>query len=178
MVKKKNKQMMKLILVAGINWGLIGLTNINFIKEILNKFNLKYIERYIYILVGFSALFLFKRDIFLPFLGETVIPQGILEEKTPNNYSIEKKIKILPNTKVIYWAAEPSNKVMDNPWDAYKDYKNAGVATSDSNGNVVFKVREPSSYKKPYKNKILKPHIHYRYYLSSGMMSRIETVFL
>ena len=175
--KKKMIVMLKLVFIGGINWGLIGLTNINFIKQILIKFNIVSIEKIIYIIVGISAYLLFKRDVFLPFLGDTVIPTSILTEKTPSNPSIEKTINnIPPNTKVLYWAAEPSNEIIDNPWEAYDKYDNSGITTSNDEGIAILKVREPSSYRVPYKNKKLEPHIHYRYVKSPGMMSRIETI--
>ena len=176
--KKKNKQMMKIVLYAGINLGILGLFNINIFKNFLGKFNLNFIEKYIYMLVGFSSIFLFKRDIFLPFLGETVIPSSLLIDRVPSNHTVEQEITITPNTKVLYWASEPNDAILDNPWDAYLDYDNMGVTTSDDNGKAILKVRQPSAYKKPYKNKVLEPHIHYRYEISNGMMSRIETVYV
>ena len=176
--KKRNKQMIKILLYAGINIGLLGLFNTNYFKMLLTKFNLNFIEKYIYIIIGLSSILLFKRDIFLPFLGDTVIPTSILIDRVPVNYNTEKKVNITPNTKILYWASESNDNVLDNPWEAYKEYNNMGVTTSDSNGNAILKVRKPSAYKKPYKSYVLQPHIHYRYVISNGMMSRIETILI
>lgn len=175
---KLNKNMMKLVLFGSLVWGIIGLTNLNLVKEILKKLNISNIERIIYIVVGLSALFLFKRDTILPFLGESVMPHYLLNEKYPINYVIEKKINIPPNTKVIYWAAETNKNVIENPWKAYLNYENSGVTNSDSKGNAILKVRKPAAYKKPNKNIIILPHIHYRYFISPGMMSNVKTIYL
>ena len=176
--KKSEKKMMKLVLIGAINWGLYGIFNENILSKLLSKFNLNYIEKYIYIVIGISALFLYKRDTLLPFLGDTVMPLGIFKESYPENYEVVKTIKLKPNTKVIFWASEPSDKVFDNPWDAYGLNNNSGVTMSDKNGDAIIKVRNPSSYKKPYKLNILKPHIHYRYFKSNNMLSSIETLYL
>ena len=115
-----------------------------------------------------------KRDFFLPFLGDCVIPNGILDEKMPVNAETKLCIKIKPNVKIIYWASEQGEDAR-MPWEAYKAYENAGVTKSDINGDACFYVRNPGSYKVPYKGK-LEPHIHYRYEKSKGMFSRIYTV--
>ena len=176
--KKIDKKMMELLVYAGINIGLLGLFNLNLFKDFLKKFNIENIEKYIYMLVGVAAIFLFNRDTFLPFLGDTVMPTSILQIKTPANHTVEQSVIIPPNTKVIYWASEPNDAILDNPWDAYLDYDNMGVTTSDDTGKAILKVRQPSAYKKPYKNKVLEPHIHYRYAISNGMLSRLETVYV
>ncbi len=58
-----------LVIIGALNWLIIGLTEINFLD------NLGFIARIIYVLVGLAAIFImFKRDTYLPFLGETVMP--------------------------------------------------------------------------------------------------------
>jgi hypothetical protein len=136
----------------------------------------------IYLIIGFSAVVhLFSRDYFLPFLGEAVYPCGSLTPKVPHDADLEVKIKVDPNVNVIYWAAEPNSKVVDNPWLAYSEYENTGVALSGEDGMATLKVRKPASYNVPKMGlfqKNLKPHIHYRTCNMTGMMSRVETVFL
>ncbi len=172
-----------LILIGSINWGLVGLFNFDFVKYFGSVFGTNagdVVSRFIYLLVAMSAILLMiKRDTFLPFLGKTVMPQPMTEYKPIGNL-ITKTIKNLPpNVKVIYWASLPSDKVIDNPEDAYGNYSNQGVTTTDENGTAILEVQNPSSYKipsyyDPFKG-TLKPHIHYRYWTSSGMTSPLFT---
>jgi hypothetical protein len=77
-----------------------------------------------------------QRDTYLPFLGHTVMPEPITGF-TQAETLISKKISGLPpNVKVMYWAALPSETVIDNPSDAYGDYSNQGVTKTDDNGTV------------------------------------------
>jgi aconitase B len=63
-----------------------------------------------------------------------------------------------------------------NTWkQAYLDYQNAGVATSNGEGVAVLKIREPQSYRVPFKGE-LAPHVHYRVCGEAGWMGRIKTV--
>jgi uncharacterized membrane protein YuzA (DUF378 family) len=172
-----------LVLIGSINWGLVGIFNFDLFKSFgsLFGYNLQDdITVFIYILVAMSALVLFiQRETFLPFLGRTVIPQPMTEYK-PTGELKTKIIKNLPpNVKVMYWAALPSDKIVDNPNDAYGNYSNQGVTTTDANGTAILQVQNPASYKipsnyDPFKG-TLEPHIHYRYWTSSGMTSNLFT---
>jgi len=172
-----------LVVIGAFNWGLVGMFDFDLVKSFGNLFGPDagdIISRFIYITVAMSALVLIvQRDTSLPFLGRTVIPQPMTEYK-PTGELITKTIKNLPpNVKVIYWAALPSDKIIDNPVDAYDNYSNQGVTTTDANGSAVLQVKNPASYKipsyyDPFKG-TLKPHIHYRYWTSSGMTSPLFT---
>ena len=173
------KTLIILVLIGSINWGLVGIFNV----DLVNVFSLlfgqtakEYIAAFIYILVGMSAIVLsIQRDTYLPFLGHTVIPQP-KSESTPVGILIKKTVNNLPaNVKVLFWAALPSDRVVENPTDAYGNYSNQGVTTTDKAGNAVLQVLSPASYKVPFKG-TLKPHIHYRYWTSSGMASRLFTI--
>ena len=128
--------------------------------------------------VMFVALLLFnERDFYLPFLGDTVIPSGLFSSSSsPLGADFHITLTNLPSkVRIIYWAAEPKNDdKVTGPSEAYGDYKNAGVTVTDQDGNALVSVRYPQVYKKPYGG-LLKPHIHYRYTLTSGMLSRIYT---
>lgn len=173
-----------LVLIGSINWGLVAIFDFDLVKSFGLLFGYKnqdVISRFIYLLVAMSAILLMiQRDTFLPFLGITVMPQPMTEYK-PTGDLITKTINNLPpNVKVIYWASLPSDKVIDNPDDAYGNYSNQGVTTSDENGNATLQVQNPASYKipsyyDPFKG-TLKPHIHYRYWTSSGMTSSLHTI--
>jgi hypothetical protein len=120
----------------------------------------------------------FRRDTYLPFLGETVYPCENLAEKTPDGADSTVTVTDVPaNAKVIYWAAEPSTTVIGNPWDAYGKYENSGVATADESGRAQLRIRKPTGYKVP-SGRELKPHVHYRFCQESGILSTIRTASL
>ena len=118
----------------------------------------------------------FRRNIYLPFLGETVYPCDNLVDKTPDSAELTVTVTDIPaGTKVVYWAAEPSTSIVSNPWDAYGKYENSGVATSNASGKAVLSVRKPTGYKVP-SGRELKPHVHYRFCQESGILSEIRTI--
>ena len=119
------------------------------------------------------------RNTYLPFLGRAVYPCGSLPTKTPENADTEVTVSVPANVNVIYWASEldgaTPGTVIDNPWDAYKNYANSGVVLSDNTGKAVLRFRQPVSYKVANGMKTLKTHVHYRYCLHPGMLSPIYT---
>jgi len=137
-----------------------------------------------YVFILFVSIILLKlisrssRDMFLPFLGKTALPLGLLKSHEPSNSNISITIQIKPNTKILYWASEPNSKIVDDPMTAYQEFMNYGVKTSNKDGNVVLKVREPSQYRVGFFKKVIKKHIHYRFVREDGLLSRIETVFI
>jgi uncharacterized membrane protein YuzA (DUF378 family) len=169
-----------LIVIGALNWGLVGMFNLNIVQLVAeNTFAI--LEPIVYVLVGVAAIVhIFSRDYYLPFLGKTVYPCGSLTPKTPQDADASATIKVSPYVNVIYWAAEPNAQIVDNPWVAYSEYENTGVARSDENGVAVLKVRTPAAYKVPRTifDKTLKPHIHYRTCSMSGMLGRVETVYI
>ncbi len=173
-----------LVLVGSINWGLVAGFDFDLVKKFSSLFGYKntdIISRFIYLLVAMSAIVLMvRRDTFLPFLGKTVIPEPISTYKPKGDLIIKTIENLPPNVKVIYWASLPSDKVVDNPDEAYGDYSNQGITTTDANGKAILQVQKPASYKipsyyDPFKG-TLKPHIHYRYWISSGMTSPLYTI--
>jgi hypothetical protein len=126
------------------------------------------------------ALFLMTdRDVFLPFLGETVFPKALLEPRVPKEATETIRVPmkgLADGTPVVYWAAEPSEKIIEDPWKAYSNYENAGVALVllDS---VEFKVRSPAAYRVP-SGRELKRHVHYRVLQNNGMLGSVETVYV
>jgi len=179
------------IVLTAINHGVTGVTAfmydkpINFVESFFSYLQINKVYHFFTIIIAISALIVgMHRDTYLTFLGECVFPSGILPEKEtiPENATVSKWVKVPPTSQVIYWAAEPTDndKQLTGPENAYDLYKNYGIAIPDEHGNAELKVRNPQSYeiKKTLFTKILKPHIHYRYTLSNGMFSRVETVFI
>ena len=162
--------------IGGLNWLCVGLMDTNAVSELVGN-----ASSAVYILVGISALFvMFDRDTYLPFLGPMVAPCSVLQNREPPGATKEVKVIVSPNTKILYWAAEPANEKLKtiSSWkDAYLNYENAGVVTANNEGVAILKVREPQAYKVPFKGR-LEPHVHYRVCGESGFMERVHTVFL
>jgi uncharacterized membrane protein YuzA (DUF378 family) len=170
------KMAMVLLIIGGINWLLFGLFDMNLVAGIFGR---GFMATLVYVLVGISAItIMFDRDTYLPFLGPMVAPCSVLENREPPGATREIKVNVEPNVKVLYWAAEPASEKLQtiNSWkEAYLKYENAGVATSNGEGVAILKVRDPQSYKVPFKGQ-LAPHVHYRVCGEAGWMGRIRTV--
>jgi uncharacterized membrane protein YuzA (DUF378 family) len=177
MQKKVNMLAIVLVLIGGLNWFSVLFMK----KDLVQKlFGFGLFTKLIYLLVGVSSLYLFfKRDIYLPFLGETLVPCAAFSTRTPDNANLEVNVHVKPNTKVVYWASEPGKEGELNSWDlAYKDYSNSGVALSDKDGKAILHVRgKPQSYKVPFKGK-LESHVHFRVCEENGMLGPVKTVFI
>lgn len=127
-----------------------------------------------------SAIWLASdRNTYLSFLGRAVYPCGSLPPKTPENADTQVVVSVPANVNVIYWASEldgaKPGTIINNPWDAYKNYSNSGVTVSDDNGNATLKFRMPVPYKVAGGMKTLKTHVHYRYCIHPGMLSPVFT---
>jgi len=172
------KLAMVFIILGALNWLFMGLFDMNMVSSILGK---GVIAHSIYIIIGISALFvMFDRDTYLPFLGPMVAPCSVLENKEPPGATKEVKVMITPNTKIIYWAAEPASEGLKSiqSWkEAYGKYDNAGVATSNAEGVALIKVRDPQAYKVPLKGR-LESHIHYRTCGEAGWLGTVRTIFI
>jgi hypothetical protein len=129
--------------------------------------------------IGYAAIrHLLSRDYFLPFLGPSAFPCGMLAEKTPYNYNSQVQIHVRPNTNVIFWAAEENRQAHEDdylsPWRAYGQYTNAGVTHSDANGLATLRFRRPVEYNAMLGGK-RDAHVHYRVCSSAGMLGRVRT---
>jgi len=168
------KVAMVLLVVGGLNWLAIGAFDVNVVRKVCGE----WFADYIYILVGLAAVSIMcDRDTYLPFLGPMVVPCAVLQDRAPPGATKEVKIIVAPNTKVLYWAAEPANEKIKDAlsWkDAYQNFDNAGVATANQEGVVILKVRPPQSYTVPIRGK-LEEHIHYRLCNENGWLSRVYT---
>jgi uncharacterized membrane protein YuzA (DUF378 family) len=169
-----------LVLVGGLNW----LSAVFMKKDALQTFlGNNMFTKAIYLAVGISAVMLFcNRDVYLPFLGETLVPCAAFATRTPDNANQEVVMNIEPNTKVLYWSTEPHDASGNSgvaTWDqAYQDYSNSGVAVSDSTGKCVLRIRgPPQTYTVPFKG-TLKPHVHFRLCGKNGMMGPVKSYYL
>lgn len=175
-----------ILILGGINYLFMALAN----TDLFSLIKMPMLTKTMFILIGLSALyFMFNRDYYLPFLGETVIPvsntntQSNTATPITNSLMIPVKLSGLPpNTRIMYWAAQKSDDVFDNPIKAYSTYANTGITNTDSKGDVSFSIICPAEYKVPkfgFSTKLLR-HVHYRYELprQPGMFSRVHTHFI
>lgn len=138
--------------------------------------------RYFYYGIGIIALWVaMKRQTYLPFLGECVLPHSVL--KSGSNVAsseklIELTIEAVDASKVVWWAAKPSNEVND-VYKAYDDYMNSGVVdVVNGEAKIAFLCPQRYTVPTPMKMKELKKHIHYREVNSSGMLGEIKTIYV
>lgn len=173
-----------LLVLGGLNYLFISTINVD-IFSYLTRYPM--ILRIIMLFIGLSALyFVFDRDYYLSFLGQTVIPIAQKDSKIVlENLKQIKLSGLPPNTTVLSWGAKESNlgKIFDSYIQAYGDYSNTIVSKTNEDGEVIIELPCPSSYYVPGKfgmMKRLNRHIHYRYELPKykGMFSRVYTKFL
>lgn len=141
------------------------------------------ILRIFVILIISSAIYLLlKKDTFLPFLGMTYLPNNLLvDEKFPQganlNYVLDMK-DYADGTRIIYWAANKTDKIIDDPFEAYKDFHNVGISKV-INGKATIRIFCPDKYKVRHfgvHTSLLDKHFHYRIiFRDSGLMSPVMT---
>ena len=141
----------------------------------LGKNTSESISTILYILIGISLFYVvFDRHTYLPFLGESVFPCNVLEQSVPDNASLSVRVKTVPDTLIVYWAAEPGVSDNRTPEQAYGRYGNSGVAQSNSDGIAILKVRPPVGYDVPTRK--LASHIHYRECVNNNMLGEVKTI--
>ena len=171
-----------IVLVGGVNWGTtaMGFNIVEKINLALSRIFHKrlWLDRVIYILVAAAAIILaFDRTLWLPFLGETVLPSSLIPLKEQSG-STKIKVKVAPNTKVAYWAALPNGSDEDPVEIAYGKYGNSGVTMSNDEGDATLSFEKGTGYVVPSGRKI-DSHVHYRELPEEyGLLGPIRTVFV
>ncbi len=129
------------------------------------------------ILSGIAIVFLmFDRGFYLYFLDQAAFPCEPMQPKEPENADTQIRIEGLrPDSNVVFWAAESSEDVQEDPWKAYSSNSNSGVTRTSSEGTAVIKVRKPASYRVPY-GQTLSPHVHYRVCERPGILGPVRTI--
>lgn len=180
-----------LVLVGALNWGLVavGYNPVDMLSNLINNglnrlFNSNrnyHFNTIVYSLVAVSALILaIQRDVWLPFLGRSVLPSALVPLKNPSAVDTVVDVHTRPNTKVAYWASLPIKSNDDDSdsdpdvMTAYGDFSNSGVVMSDDNGLAKLSIAAGTSYEVP-SGKVIPRHVHYRIINEHGMMGRIRT---
>jgi len=172
------------VILGSLNYGL-SVLNYNLIEmgndKIDQFFNRKTCFNVIvYSIIAISGLILmFQTTTWLPFLGPCAFPtKGLIPNKVNFIGSKIIKVNVKPNTRVAYWASLPvSDKEVPDVEDAYSDFSNSGVVTSDSKGVAELVIKPGSSYIVPSGKEIPK-HVHYRELDNRlGMMGDLKTAY-
>ncbi len=129
------------------------------------------------ILAGVALFYIvLQRDFYLFFLDQAAFPCAPMQPKEPEGANTEIRIENLrPDSNVVFWAAESDDEIRADPWKAYGQNTNSGVARTDERGTVVIRVRKPASYKVP-SGRALIPHIHYRVCEQPGLLGPVRTI--
>lgn len=162
-----------LIVLAAINYLFISELG----TDIFSMLGGKGVTRIVYVIVGLTGLYyLLKRDFYLPFLGPTIIP--IPEAPLPKDLIDVTLHNLPPKTRILYWAAAPSDVVSEDPLLAYNLYSNSGIGYTDSQGTLTAKIGCPGQYRVGLRKRLLKQHMHFRYEYPKykGLFSKVYTV--
>jgi uncharacterized membrane protein YuzA (DUF378 family) len=173
-----------IVLIGGVNWFAVafGYNLVESINRILSGVFRKRlsIDKVIYFIVGVCAIVLaFDRTLWLPFLGETVLPSVLIPvtSATANDNTVE--VHVTPNTKVAYWSAKPGkNTEIPTVKDAYGNFENSGVVMSDEDGIATLAFDKGTAYVVP-SGKHIGSHVHYRELTGEyGMIGPVQSVFI
>lgn len=176
-----------IVLIGGVNWLAVafGYNLVESINRILSGVFRKRlsIDKVIYFIVGLCAIVLaFDRTLWLPFLGETVLPSVLIPvtSATANDNTVE--VHVTPNTKVAYWSAKPGenpeSSSLPTVKDAYGKFENSGVVMSDEDGVATLAFDKGTAYVVP-SGKHIGSHVHYRELTGEyGMIGPVKSVFI
>ena len=132
-------------------------------------------------IIAAAVILMMKKDTFLPFLGLAHLPNTLIaDEKIPKGANLSYTIDMNEyedGTIIIYWAANKTDKIIEDPYEAYKNYNNVGVSKV-KNGKAEVRIFCPDRYKvKKVFNQLLERHFHYRIvYKDTGFLSPVMTV--
>lgn len=165
------------LIVGGMAWGWMAINGKNIVSKFFGSW-----AGLVYGLVGLSALFLLfiGRDAFLPFLGATIIPCSVLQDRVPEDADTTVSVSVHPGAKVMYWASEPATESLKElqSWrEAYGKLDNAGITTANGDGVAVLKFRKPQPYTVGLHG-ALQSHVHYRECRDNGWLEPVQTHFL
>lgn len=167
---------MFLVLVAGLNDGVMSVFNFSPLRFLTSRFHPN-LHRLVSLIIGIASISLFLcKWVYTPNKGPSIFPTGLLVESVPQDWTEEKMLYTTPNTKIIYWAAD-SSKDLSTHVDymyAYGDFSNSGLTSSDNSGVAILRLRKPQRYTK--KGIVQDSHFYYRCIKNEGVLGPIRTV--
>lgn len=172
------KMAMMFLILGSIQCVLLAIFRVNLLTSLLGE---GLLSKLIYVLIASATLYLMvQRDVYLPFLGPTLVPCTVLQPREPPGATRHVTVTVPPHSKVLYWASEPSLNQLAalESWEkVYGDYENAGVAVADASGMATLHVRDPQPYKVPFKGR-LGSHVHYRVCGEPGWIESVKTIMI
>lgn len=109
-----------------------------------------FLRIFVIFIIASAVVLIMKKDTFLPFLGLAHLPNTLIaEEKIPNGANISYSIDMNDyedGTKIIYWVINKTDKIIEDPYEAYKNYNNVGVSKV-KNGKAEVRIFCPDRYK-------------------------------
>lgn len=146
-----------IVILASINWGIVGTFNVNLFEVLIHNKNIRYI---IYMLIGLSALFLcFQKSLWSPEQAESLLPNKIIPIKEPIKYTHIIKIKAKDGKKIVYWT---------------DDDVNYGAVISEKDNFARIKLDIDNEDKNKTKNKPKK--LYYRKYNSDNKIGQVKII--
>jgi hypothetical protein len=134
------------------------------------------LPRWLAVFVGAAAVALaLRRDTWLPFLGETVLPPSLFREPFgPRLDTVDVPIRgVSPGASlVVYWASESEDAT--DPIGAYGSFANAGIAKTSDGGIATLRLRCPGRYSVPGGSRPHR-HAHYREVFDDGVLGPVKT---
>ena len=171
-----------ILLFAGFVEVIKGFFKYDLIEKLDQIKFLKYSKYVVYVIILIAvSMNITNLTYYLPFLGNTAYPTGMLREQYPSDSNFVYTLNnVKPNTKILFWGSENPSKQslpIETPWEAYNKYTNSGVTVSNNKGVATLKLIKPVSYKVP-NGQALKSHVHYREVIKDGMLGPVETVYI
>lgn len=170
--KKQYFILMLIVLISAINYGFIGFFNFDLIKQ-LEKINLL-VPKIIHIIISLCGIYLLLNPkTYMPYMTNTLHPCDTITDHVPNNYSEKYKLKVPPNSLVIYWSNEKDNYLLNNhpePWHEFKNYPNTGILRANEYGIVNLKFQSIKKRNKTF--------IFYKYYEPTGLLSHLKKLYI
>ena len=184
LIIKRNKLLMKLVMFGAINVGLtaFGFNIIEIVNNQLNKIVGRelYLDKIMYVLITLAAIKLsFRRTTFTPYLGYAAFPSQVFVNDKKNELgTIDVPVYVKPNTRVAYWGTLPrTTPYVPSVVEAYGDFSNSGVVTSDSNGLALLSILPGTSYLVNSGEEYPRD-IHYRELeIGYDMMGKLKTIY-
>lgn len=143
--------------------------------------------RAFYIIIGVIAVWVaIKRETYLPFLGECALPGTVFKSGSNVPSTADKLVTLkvsAPNaSKVVWWAAKPEadgQKGTADVYAAYDNYMNSGVVeVVNGEATIAFMCPQPYYIDHKIHKKTIKRHIHYREIDNSGLLGKVETLYV
>jgi uncharacterized membrane protein YuzA (DUF378 family) len=120
----------KLLLLGGLIWGLLGITGYNVLSRLLRIIGIPQLSRVIYIMIGIATMIIILTD-----KPTTIFPTKLLTYSYPLDYTIEKSMTAPTGANFIVY------------WDSLDNAGNSGIVkVIDGSAKIRYKATEAPIY--------------------------------